>query len=947
LKMSAQEQRESQSASQAASAALSQLSNTTTTSTTSTTTSTSTKSDATHIARVCVLRVASLELLDEFSAIFHNENISNLSISPNISTLGAISVSNSIAAVKDSESLSSVAMPTSLSGPSASSLATAVGSTSAASAASSATAALQSSHGGPGGAVQGAVVEGGVMSVAFSLGKQRYAARIDGLHLSALSAATSVTLEFATAFPYLHSVKSPSDELRILLQATKSGATKKRGAKPNYVTVAYASVDLAELLQAPADGVVTLFRVIRADKRSVRARLRNTATTGAGAGGGASAAGGGGGQLSSTASLGGGGASASATAAAAASEVARAQSQAGASQAAASRPASDATPAPSSADIDLDDSDEEREINWTDVDGTAVGRDTGNKHDTLGAPVARLHLRIATVAAGNERADEFEDAADQLDEGGAVAAPASSRDDVLPEAIGADEDDQLVASLSLADRIRYRVENNTKGGEKGPGKFRKWATKLRKRPTVDEKRQSKEPAAWILSDDDGSDGAEDAPPRSAPLAIHAEPLGSAGGGESPVDQFDNALSDADDDSSGAYRRTLGGGVNAHLTNSGGNDDADDNDADDGIGAVAAIARVGKSDANAKRSSKSLMTAAKAAPALNLWKASERNSLALLNIGRRSASVVVELWRASPALADALPLIAYKDTTELTAVLAGAIDKRDETAQRVDQTRPLSVMIVGDDKDVSDVVRPFLEIAAKKRRTWQAVEFWLVPIGRQRELANQIASHDATYRALFFAPDWLEFFQPGTVRDAPMHAAIAARIAQYALEARATRAFQIAEALLTVNKAGGGEGNLQLTVPVLRQVSIGQRDSNETLPVRLDYWASSEKKRDKEEKKELKSFQFVAVQRLGSSQGDLLSLTVQKAGKKGGLARKMITGGKDADALLTANVSKALVASEKEPFVVTIDDVEWPNVKFASLDPRWAGHVKQLAIQAFE
>jgi hypothetical protein len=52
-------------------------------------------------------------------------------------------------------------------------------------------------------------------------------------------------------------------------------------------------------------------------------------------------------------------------------------------------------------------------------------------------------------------------------------------------------------------------------------------------------------------------------------------------------------------------------------------------------------------------------------------------------------------------------------------------------------------------------------------------------------------------------------------------------------------------------------------------------------------------------------------------------------------------------LLTANVSKALVTSEKEPFAVTIDDVEWPNVKFASLDPRWAGHVKQLAIQTFE
>jgi hypothetical protein len=642
---------ESQGA-QSSQAALSALATTSNTAS-STGASSTTKSDATHVARVCVLRCAELDLLDEFATIFQ-EFSSSSSAAPTASASAATSASTAASATTSSANNAS----------------------------------MMESVGGVALSSGSAVSD---MSVAFSLGKQRYVARIDGLHLASASA-TCVALDFATAFPYLHSVKSPSDELRILLQTAKAapGAKKTRGAKHSYTTLAYASVDLAELLQAPADGVVTLFRVIRADKRSVRARLRNTAA-------GQSASLG----PTSSASLGAGGASAAATAAAAA-EMARslvaqsAASQSSAATAAQSsslRAASDAASMASAADIELDDSDEERDVNWTDVDGTAVGRDTGNKHDTLGAPVARLRLRIATVAAGNERADEFEDAADQLDEGGAVPAP---RDDVLPEAIGADEDDQLVASLSLADRIRYRVENNTKGGEKGPGKFRKWATKLRKRPTVDEKRQSKEPAAWILSDDDASADADDTPPRSAPLAIHAEPLGAAGG-ESPVDQFDNALSDVDDDSSGAYRRAVGsgsGGVAAGnpLLSSGGNDDPDDNDADDGIGAVAAITRVGKTDVGAKRSSKSLMTTSKAPPALNLWKASERSSLALLNIGRRSAAVVVELWRASPALADALPLMTYKDSSELMTVLAGAIDKRDETAQRVDSDAPA----LGDD-----------------------------------------------------------------------------------------------------------------------------------------------------------------------------------------------------------------------------------------------------------
>jgi hypothetical protein len=164
---------------------------------------------------------------------------------------------------------------------------------------------------------------------------------------------------------------------------------------------------------------------------------------------------------------------------------------------------------------------------------------------------------------------------------------------------------------------------------------------------------------------------------------------------------------------------------------------------------------------------------------------------------------------------------------------------------------------------------------------------------------QIANHDATYRALFFGADWLEFFQPATVRDAPMQAAVAARIAQYAVEARATRAFQIAEALLTVNKAGGGEGNLQLTVPVLRQVSIGQRDSNESLPVRLDYWAPTEKKRDKEEKKELKSFQHSSPCSGSARRTATCSRSAcRRRARRAAWRARSITGGrgdKDADA----------------------------------------------------
>ena len=146
-----------------------------------------------------------------------------------------------------------------------------------------------------------------------------------------------------------------------------------------------------------------------------------------------------------------------------------------------------------------------------------------------------------------------------------------------------DEEDPAQAALSVADLIRQCVQHGVPNDkdlgqeeEKGPGKFKKWAHKLRKQRasqanvgsasgTPDGKvtnirkkkhqfvlvlyltkdisfalqRNSKDPSHWLLSDDESADD-DDAPPLRTP-PTKAVSLGE----ESGLENYDNALSDDD------------------------------------------------------------------------------------------------------------------------------------------------------------------------------------------------------------------------------------------------------------------------------------------------------------------------------------------------------------------------------------------------------------------
>jgi len=137
----------------------------------------------------------------------------------------------------------------------------------------------------------------------------------------------------------------------------------------------------------------------------------------------------------------------------------------------------------------------------------------------------------------------------------------------------------------------------------------------------------------------------------------------------------------------------------------------------------------------------------------------------------------------------------------------------------------------------------------------------VPIGKKNDLAIHLANVDSIYRQLFFVPEWKNAFEKQEELNNEEVKEVQKRFTQYVSEATYNFPFQIGEALLTVHNPKTNKSE-QKTVPFIKGVQIGVKEFEATtseLPseLQLDYWVQKKKG---ESKKEIKSFQFVALTR---------------------------------------------------------------------------------------
>eukprot|EP01113_Clastostelium_recurvatum_P033027 TRINITY_DN4324_c0_g1_i1.p1 TRINITY_DN4324_c0_g1~~TRINITY_DN4324_c0_g1_i1.p1 ORF type:complete len:1193 (+),score=307.59 TRINITY_DN4324_c0_g1_i1:160-3738(+) len=348
-----------------------------------------------------------------------------------------------------------------------------------------------------------------------------------------------------------------------------------------------------------------------------------------------------------------------------------------------------------------------------------------------------------------------------------------------------------------------------------------------------------------------------------------------------------------------------------------------------------------------------------------------------------------------------------------------------------RSEPFRIGIAGSDSYINDVLRPLVDLLAKRPKGWIPATFYVIPIGRNNDLALHIASYDQVYKSLFCSPGWLEGFDITEPWQPEQVSEIERRIRLYMEEEQsAPYRFTIGEALLTYPGtagkaipflkglhigedpddlqgnagAGGAQGNLAGQSSAGASGSIGSTSSTlaplttsssssatsvtpssggsvSSMPVanvetelQVDYWVPK-KKGDEEHHKVKSPLQSVAMTRLPAIATALrlesaykptpstLSLLVQlkDKDKKGKVKPTMLTRAmgivkdkkdkeKDKDGShnsIGASVTKLICSSSNDNsvFRVVIDGVEWAGVKFVSVSPQWATHVKTFQVQA--
>ncbi|KAJ8393220.1 hypothetical protein AAFF_G00062920 [Aldrovandia affinis] len=320
-----------------------------------------------------------------------------------------------------------------------------------------------------------------------------------------------------------------------------------------------------------------------------------------------------------------------------------------------------------------------------------------------------------------------------------------------------------------------------------------------------------------------------------------------------------------------------------------------------------------------------------------------------------------------------------------------------------QTPPtMKVAVAGDQSYLSTVLRFFVEQLANKTPDWLSyIRFLVIPFG-SHPLAKYVASFDSRFNSIFMDTAWREMFcrtEPPTSDSID----VAGRIIQYLSGANASHHFPISEAMLTYKQKSPDEDSCQKFVPFIGVVKVGivehslstSVDSDdamggsevcgtppqspsvcttlsgagspctggEVMGLQVDYWAWQGAERKKEGDKRdvglkntLKSnFRFLQVSRIPPG-GELtpppsMAMTVvtkEKNKKVIFLSKKPKEKELDSKSQVIDGISRLICTAKHQHTMlrVSIDGVEWNDVKFFQLAAQWPTHVKHFPVGIF-
>ncbi|KAK9964218.1 hypothetical protein ABG768_005411 [Culter alburnus] len=378
----------------------------------------------------------------------------------------------------------------------------------------------------------------------------------------------------------------------------------------------------------------------------------------------------------------------------------------------------------------------------------------------------------------------------------------------------------------------------------------------------------------------------------------------------------------------------------------------------------------------------------------------------------------------------LPVVCTCTTADIQAAFSTIISRIQRFCNSNSVTpSPVRIGVAGAQHYLSAVLRLFVDHLTHKTPDWLGyLRFLIIPLG-VHPVAKYLASIDYRYNSLFQDSAWRDLFHkpeaPSSVQDSPD---IVSRVTQYMLGANGAHQLPIAEAMLTYKQkrkksfhfdfaVSPDEDSCQKFIPFIGVVKVGivehtsatSGDSDDAAPVgsallsstppsqispllkevsptppsspsvhlssspgggqgelmglQVDYWiAPSERKkelekRDSSGKITLRcTFRSLQVSRLPLGGAEIthqptMSMTVvtkEKNKKVMFLPKKTKDKEAESKSQVIEGISRLICTAKHQQTMlkVLIDGVEWNDVKFFQLAAQWSSHVKHFPLAIF-
>ncbi|KAF4105993.1 phosphofurin acidic cluster sorting protein 2 isoform X2 [Onychostoma macrolepis] len=379
----------------------------------------------------------------------------------------------------------------------------------------------------------------------------------------------------------------------------------------------------------------------------------------------------------------------------------------------------------------------------------------------------------------------------------------------------------------------------------------------------------------------------------------------------------------------------------------------------------------------------------------------------------------------------LPVVCTCTTADIQAAFSTIISRIQRFCNSNSVTpSPVRIGVAGAQHYLSVVLRLFVDHLTHKTPDWLGyLRFLIIPLG-VHPVAKYLASIDYRYNSLFQDSAWRDLFHKpeaptSAVQDSPD---VVSRVTQYMLGANGAHQLPIAEAMLTYKQkrkksfhfdfaVSPDEDSCQKFIPFIGVVKVGiveqtsatSGDSDDAAPVgssllsstppaqispllkevsptppsspsvhmssspgggqgelmglQVDYWiAPSERKkevekRDSSTKNTLKcTFRSLQVSRLPLGGAEMthqptMSMTVvtkEKNKKVMFLPKKTKDKEAESKSQVIEGISRLICTAKHQQTMlkVLIDGVEWNDVKFFQLAAQWSSHVKHFPLAIF-